>query len=143
PSVQVSANTLIIAYKLENDKDHSHSIIRMRVPLADAEKGLDESSSQTRGDRVLGDVSMVSDDKTPADSPSIACGNDGCFVVWHAEGGGASIAKIDPIANKVLWRKKLSDKGGHPSLGVNNGQVAVAWYEKPFIKFSPLNDAGP
>jgi hypothetical protein len=143
PSVAVSANTLIIAYKLENDRDKSHSIMRMRVTLTDAEKGLDESKEPQRGDRVAGDVSMVSEDKIAADQPSIACGNDGCFVVWHVEAGGAMIAKIDPIANKVLWRKKLSDKGGHPSLGMNNGQVAVAWYEKPFVKFSPLNDAGP
>jgi len=86
---------------------------------------------------------MISEDKVPADTPAIACGNDGCFVVWHVEAGGASIAKIDPIANKVLWRKKLTDKGGRPSLGVNEGQVSVSWYEKPFIKFSVVNGDGP
>ncbi|MFO0737865.1 MAG: serine/threonine-protein kinase [Labilithrix sp.] len=142
-SVAVAANTLIIAYKLENDKEKSHAIMRMRVSLSDAEKGLDESTSQTRGDRVAGNVSQVSEDKTPADQASIACGTNGCFVVWHVEAGGASIAKIDPVANQVVWRKKLSDKGGHPSLGVNNGEVAVAWYERPSIKFTTLNDAGP
>jgi hypothetical protein len=143
PSVAVSANTLIIAYKLENDREKTHSITRMRVPLADAEKGLDESKDAQRGDRVLGDVSMVSEEKVPADAPAIACGEDGCFVVWHVEAGGASIAKIDPIANKVLWRRKLSDKGGRPSLGVNKGQVSVSWYEKPYIKFSIVTDGGP
>jgi serine/threonine-protein kinase len=143
PSVAVSANTLLIAYKLDNEREKSHAIMRMRIPLADAEKGLDESKNPTRDDRVLGDVSMVSEDKIPADAPSIACGNDGCYVVWHVEAGGAMIAKIDPRENKVLWRKKLSDKGGRPSLGVNDGQVSAAWYEKPYIKFTVLNDAGP
>jgi serine/threonine protein kinase len=143
PSVAVSANTLIVAYKLENDREKTHSITRMRVPLADAAKGLEESKNGVRDDRVLGDVSMISEERVPADAPAIACGNDGCFVVWHVEAGGASIAKIDPIANKVLWRKKLSDKGGRPALGVNNGQVAVSWYEKPYIKFSVVNDSGP
>lgn len=143
PSIAVSANTLLIAYKLDNEREKSHAVMRMRIPLADAEKGLDESKNPTRDDRVLGDVSMVSEDKVPADAPSIACGNDGCYIVWHVEAGGAMIAKIDPRENKVLWRKKLSDKGGRPSLGVNNGQVSVAWYEKPFIKFTVLNDAGP
>jgi serine/threonine-protein kinase len=144
PSVAVSANTLLITYKLENDREKSHSISRLRVPLDVAEKGLEESRDPSRGDRVLGDVSMVSEDKVPADASSIACGNDGCFVVWHVETGGAMIAKIDPRENKVQWRKKLSDKGGRPALGVNNGQVAVAWYEKPYIKFSViLNDGGP
>ena len=143
PSVAVAANTLIIAYKLENDREKSRSIMRMRVPLAEAERGLDESKNPQREDRALGDVSMISEEKVPADAPAIACGNDGCFVVWHVEAGGAFIAKIDPIANKVLWRKKLSDKGGRPALGVNNGQVSVAWYEKPYVKFSVVNDGGP
>jgi serine/threonine-protein kinase len=143
PTVAVAANTLIIGYKLENDKEKSHAIMRMRVTLPDAEKGLDENTSANRGDRVAGNVSQVSEDKTPADQPSIACGTNGCFVAWHVEAGGASIAKIDPVANQVVWRKKLSEKGGHPSLGVNNGEVAVAWYERPTIKFTTLNDAGP
>jgi eukaryotic-like serine/threonine-protein kinase len=143
PSVAVAANTLLIAYKLENERDKTHTIMRMRIPLADAEKGLEESKVATRDDRTLGDVSMVSEDKVPSDAPSIACGNDGCFIVWHVESGGAMIAKIEPRENKVLWRKKLSDKGGRPSLGVNNGQVSAAWYEKPYIKFTVLNDAGP
>ncbi|MBX3232749.1 MAG: serine/threonine protein kinase [Labilithrix sp.] len=145
PSVAVAANTLLVAYKLESEsgKDKTHAIMRMRVSLEQAEKGLDENTTQNRGDRTMGDVSMVSEEKTPADAPAIACGNDGCFIVWHVEAGGASIAKIDPVQNKVLWRKVLSSKGGHPSLGVNNGQVAVAWYEKPYIKFTTLNDGGP
>src|SRR5690606_2421802 len=128
---------------LENGRGKTHSITRMRVPLASVGTGLEESKDPKRDDRVLGDVSMISEEKISADAPAIACGNDGCFVVWHVEGGGASIAKIDPIANRVLWRKKLSDKGGRPALGVNNGQVAVSWYERPYIKFSVVNDGGP
>jgi eukaryotic-like serine/threonine-protein kinase len=144
PSVAVSANTLLISYKLENEQKKTHSITRLRIPLADAAKGLDQSTDASRGDRFVGDLSMVSEENIPADASAIACGNDGCFVVWHVESGGAMIAKIDPRENKVQWRKKLSDKGGRPALGVNNGQVAVAWYEKPYIKFSViLNDSGP
>ena len=144
PSVAVSANNLIIAYKLENDRDHSHSIIRMRVPLADAEKGLATNTDPNRPDRLLGDTSMISEEKVLADAPSIACGSDGCYIAWHVEkDGGASIAKIDPKENKVIWRKKFAPTGARPVLSVNDGQVAVAWYEKPYIKFTTVNDAGP
>jgi serine/threonine-protein kinase len=144
PSVAVSANTLLITYKLENDREKSHSILRLRVPLDEAQKKGLEESKNAREDRFLGSPPvMVSEEKVPADAPSIACGGDGCFVAWQVEAGGAMIAKIDPIANNVLWRKKLSDKGGHPSLGVNNGVVAVSWYEKQLIKFSVVNDSGP
>jgi serine/threonine-protein kinase len=143
PSVAVAANTLLIAYKLENDREKSRSIMRMRIPLDEAEKGLEESKTPNREDRHSGDVLMVSEEKMQSDAPSIACGNDGCYIVWHIESGGAMIAKIEPLENKVLWRKKLSDKGGRPALGVNNGVVSAAWYEKPYIKFTVLNDAGP
>jgi len=143
PSLAVAANTLLIAYKLENEREKSNSIMRMRIPLDEAAKGLEESKTPNREDRHSGDVSMVSEEKMQADAPSIACGNDGCYIAWHIASGGAMIAKIEPRENKVLWRKKLSDKGGRPSLGINNGVVSVAWYEKPHIKFTVLNDAGP
>jgi eukaryotic-like serine/threonine-protein kinase len=147
PSVAVSASTLLVSYKLENDKEKSRSITRLRIPLADAEKGLEESKDPARGDRFIGDPSMVSEERINADASAIACGNDGCFIAWHVDPVGAMIAMIDPRENKVLWRKKLSDKadkGGRPALGVNNGQVAVAWYEKGAIKFTVImNDSGP
>ena len=46
-------------------------------------------------------------------------------------------------ASIFLWDKHNRTLVGRPALGVNNGQVAVAWYEKPFIKFSVVNDGGP
>ena len=145
PSLAVSAGNLIIAYKLENDRDKSRSIIRMRVPISEAEKGLAPDTNPARPDRVAGDTSMVSEDKVLADAPSIACGNDGCYIAWHVDSkdGGASIAKIDPKENRVIFRKKFAPTGAHPVLASNDGVVSIAWYEKPYIKFTTLNDAGP
>jgi serine/threonine-protein kinase len=143
PSVAVAANTLLVAYRLEKDKERERLIMRMRVPLADLEKnGLDESKDANRESREFGDAKPVNEDKAPADAPAIACGTEGCFVVWHGEAGGAYAAAIDPNAGRVQWRKKFSDKGGRPSLSVNNGQVAISYYEAGRLKMAFLSRDG-
>jgi len=130
PSVSVAANTLFVAYKLEKDKERERLVMRLRVPLADLEKGgLEESRDAARTSRELGDAALISEDKSPADAPAIACGTEGCFVVWHGEPNGAYVAFIDPNVGKVQWRKQFSAKGGRPAIAANGGQVAVSYYE--------------
>jgi serine/threonine-protein kinase len=143
PSVAVGPSMLLVAYRL--DKDRERSIVRMRVPLADIDKGgLDNAGKDAKNSREVGDVAAVTppDDNAPVDSPVIACGAEGCFLAWHVENSGAFAAMIDPKEGKVIWRKKLGDKSGHPSLGVNKGQVAVAYYEGGKIKLSVLSRDG-
>ena len=137
PSVAVAADTLLVAYRLENDKEKERGIVRLRVPLAELEKqnGLPELVKEpNRESRVFGDVKPVNADRSPADAPAVACGSEGCFVVWHHEQGGASVAAIDPNVGKVQWHNKFSEKGGRPSIAVNDGQVAIAYYEKGIMK---------
>ncbi|MCL2726214.1 MAG: serine/threonine protein kinase [Polyangiaceae bacterium] len=147
PSVAVGPGSLFVVYRL--DKERERNIVQMRVPLADIDKGgLEEASGKDKGSRVLGDVVSVtpSDDNAPVDTPAIKCGTEGCFVAWHVEGNGAFAgafaAMIDPKEGKVIWRKKLGDKSGHPSLAVNRGQVAVVFYDAGKIKLSMLSRDG-
>jgi serine/threonine-protein kinase len=144
PSVAVAANTLLVAYRLDKDnKEKEHLIMRLRVPLADLEKnGLDESKDPNRAPREFGDAQPVNEDKAPADAPQIACGTEGCFVVWHGEAGGAYAAAIDPNVGRVQWRKKFSDKGGRPSIAVKDGQVAISFYEGGKLKMAFLSRDG-
>ncbi len=135
PSVAVAANKIFIAYKLEKDRDKL--IARMKLPLEiGSGVSISESKDPNRSSRespIGVEVSIVTEDKQPADAPSMACGTEGCFIVWHGEAGGAFYAFIDPNDGKVQWRKKFSDKGGRPALAVNSGRVAVAYYE-PYAK---------
>ncbi len=155
PAVAVASNTLFIAYKVE--REPLHVIYRMRLALngPDTAKGLDERTSGTpvppapRGkpsaniDRELGDVVVVNEDKLPGDAPAIACGREGCFVTWNGERGGAYASLIEPAEGKVLWRKRLADKGSHPSLGVGvDGIVAVTYFEAGRLKLAPLTRDG-
>src|SRR5262249_15013930 len=73
PSIAVSAGTLLISYRLENEKERTHSIIRLRVPLTDAEKGLAKSDDPNRSDRIMGDPTMVSEERVASDASAIAC----------------------------------------------------------------------
>jgi eukaryotic-like serine/threonine-protein kinase len=145
PSIAVAADTLLVAYRLENDnKEKERGIMRLRVPLAelDRQNGLPELKDANRESRVFGDAKGVNSDKSPADAPAVACGTEGCFVVWHHEQGGASVAAIDPNVGKVQWHNKFSEKGGHPSIAVNDGQVAISYYENKTLKMLFLSRDG-
>ncbi len=155
PDVAVAADALIVVYKLE--RDPSHTIVRMRIPLGAPElaKGLDERSAhaapapapsgkgKASGDRELGDVALINEDKTPADAPTIGCGTEGCFIAWASEKGGSNAALLDPTQAKVLWRKKFSDKGTHPVLGVGTqGEVYVSFFEQGKVKMAKVSRDG-
>jgi serine/threonine protein kinase len=147
PTVAVANSALYVAFKLERDPSH-HAIERMRVPL-DAPllaTGLDDKPTKgnaPKAERVLGDVQLVSEDKAPSDGPDIACGSEGCFVVWHGEKGGAFASLIDPVQGKVVWKKKFSEHGGTPTLGVSeDGPVSVAFYDTGTVRIAQLTRDG-
>ena len=144
PSVAVAADTLLVAYRLENDKDKDRSVVRLRVPLAELEKqnGLPEVKDANRESRVFGDAKPMNAEHVAADAPAVACGTEGCFVVWHHDRGGASVAAIDPNVGKVQWRNQFTEKGGHPTIAVNDGQVAISYYESGFMKMAFLSRDG-
>jgi serine/threonine protein kinase len=145
PAVAVASNALYVGYKLERDAK-THLIERMRLPLdaPQLQTGLDDGKrAAVKKDRELGEVLVVNEDKVPADAPALACGSEGCFLAWNGEQGGAFAALIDPILGKVTWRKKFSDKGGHPGLGVSaDGEVVVAYFERGVVRLATLTRDG-
>ncbi len=146
PTVAVASNAIFVSYKLE--RDSFHWVERLRIPLTsiDLAKGLDEQTAaigKIKKDRMLGDVKHVNEDKVPGDAPSIACGTEGCFIVWNGEQNGAFAALVEPSQGKVIWHKKFAPNGSRPSLGVSaEGQVLVAFYEKGLIHAGVLTRDG-
>ncbi|CAN5541256.1 hypothetical protein BH09MYX1_BH09MYX1_46140 [soil metagenome] len=142
PTVAVASNALFITYKLE--RDSSHLVQRMRIPLDSAEidKGLEEipiGSGRLKKDRELGDTKLVNEDRLPADAPSIACGTEGCFIAWHGEKSGVYVALMEPAQGKVLWRRNFAPLGAKPALGVAaDGSVMAAYYEKGTIRVASI-----
>ena len=147
PSIALASNAIYVTYKLERDSQHAIMLMRVPLTLPTLQTGLDEkpgfSPDGGRGDRELGDAEVVNEDRANADAPAIACGTEGCFLVWHGESGGAYAALIEPVLGRVLWRKKFAPLGGHPSLATSSGgQVEAAFYEKGFVRIAQLTRDG-
>ncbi|MFT3774666.1 MAG: hypothetical protein QM820_55655 [Minicystis sp.] len=131
PSLAVGGDALLLAYRME--RDPQRLIQEMRLPLADAGKGLEPGKKgERRADRTIGEVVLVNTDKAKSDNPSLGCGGGSCFLVWHGEGaaGGASAAFIDPGKAQPLWRRKFSRTGTRPAVSVApSGAAQIVWYE--------------
>jgi serine/threonine-protein kinase len=143
PGVSVSATSVFLSYTLERDRQYA--IERLRLPLASPgwQNGLQEKTFG-KGDRELGEVVVVNDDKVGGDYSAMACARDACFLAWHEiEKGGAQAALIDPERGTVLWRKRFAPHGGHPAVAVSrDGQAAVAFYEGGRVRIAPISRDG-
>jgi eukaryotic-like serine/threonine-protein kinase len=129
-SLSVAGSALELAFKLE--REPQHLIQQIRLPLSDAIKGLDpEKRGGPKIDRTIGELALVNTDKAKADTPSLACGASGCFLVWHGESnGGAWVAFIDPARATPNWRKKFSKTGSRPAVAISTlGQGQIVWFE--------------
>jgi serine/threonine-protein kinase len=148
PSMVVASNTLYVVYRLERDK--ARSILRLALPLSLPELsgvGLEDKAlnvaQKDRRERTLRPAVVVNEDGAPADAPDIACGKDGCFVVWHGEKGGAYGALIEPLGGTVLWRKRFAPNGSRPAVASgSDGTVSVAYYEGGRLKLAGLSRQG-
>jgi len=142
PVVAVAGEAAQITFRLE--RSPQQIIYRLRVPLADIAKGVEPRKKGDNGDRFVGELVVVNDDKSRAETSSIACGKDLCFLVWDNETmGGVSAAAIDPATAKPLWRDtKFSRAGGHPTVAFDDaGNARVVWFEKGAIMTAPITRA--
>ncbi len=142
PAIAASKEALHVSYRLE--RDPLRLIQNQRMLVSEAKKGLGDGKLGPRGDRFLGESALVNTDKAKADGPSLACGDAGCFVVWHGEqSGGASAAYLDPGKATPLWRRKFSRLGAHPAVSVApSGQAQIAWYERGGVMVAAINRDG-
>ena len=141
PSLAVAGNALLAAYRLE--RDPNRLIYHLRVPLADAGKGLSPKKGEHK-DRNIGEAALVNTDKSKADVPSLACGGGACFLTWHVEqNGGIWAANIDPGAAQPVLRRPVAKTGSRPAVAVSaGGQAQVAWYEGGKVVTASINRDG-
>lgn len=141
PVVAVAGDAAQITFRLE--RSPQQVIYRMRIPLANFDKGVDARKKGDLADHHIGELVVVNTDKIRGDTTSIACGKEGCFLVWDVETmGGVSAAAIDPATAQPLWRDKFSRAGGHPTVAFDDaGNARVVWYEKGAIMTAPITRA--
>jgi eukaryotic-like serine/threonine-protein kinase len=143
PTAAVSSANLFLAYSLERDKEHL--IERMRLPLGsplladqpDARTGL------PKGKTELGETSVVNEDRIGGDYPAVACTKDACYLVWHEIDKGAQAALLDPVKGTLLWRKRVTQRGGHPAVASTaEGQAEVVFYEAGRVRMASISRDG-
>jgi serine/threonine-protein kinase len=126
PSIATHGDALYATFRLE--RDPTRAVYVLRIPIAEAGKGLGPAPSG-KTDRTLGEATLGNADKTKADSPSIACGGEGCVAMWHAEMQGGLFGLGLEGGKAQPWRKKLS-KGARPAIAfAASGQGQVVWFE--------------
>jgi serine/threonine-protein kinase len=128
PTLQVASGAVQVAFRL--DREPLRLVEHLRVPLADATKGLQPPKKGERKDRNIGDMVLVNTDKSKADIPALACGGGSCYVAWHAEQGGVWVSRLDPASAKPTGRWQVSRTGGQVAVTVSSkGDAQVAWFE--------------
>ena len=134
PSLARLGDTLLVAYVL--DKGDKQRLIKVRrFPIGDADASVAPSSGEP--------VTLVGDERTSPEAPHIACGKDGCFLVWHTSPAGAFVAMLDVPKHLVRWHKRFAMKGGHPAIGVApSGELAVAYFDAGTVRVAPLSADG-
>jgi serine/threonine-protein kinase len=141
PSVAVSSQNLFLAFALERDKQHIIERLRVQMGSPEATSGL---TGESKGIRELGEATVVNADKVGGEFPSLACGTDACFLVWHEVDKGADAVLMDPAKGTLLWRKRFAPRGGHPAVSESaDGQTAeVAFYEGGKVRLAALSRDG-
>ncbi len=112
-----------------------------------AEQGLGDAPSGPRIDRAVGTLRPITPEKDKADTPSLACTENGCFLAWHGEktpgGGGAYVAFVDGKNGQKIWNKRFAMQGGRPSVATSSdGNARIAWYENGRVRFAALGRDG-
>ena len=145
PEIAVSSGAIELVYRV--DRDTERSIQHLHAPLEGEAlpSGL-PADPKSKDDRSIGTTKVLSSKPDKGDTPNVACGKEGCFVVWHIEkpgsGGGAFAAFIDGKSGQLLWRKKFASSGGRPAVAYGETGARVAWYEGGKVRTASIDKDG-
>jgi serine/threonine-protein kinase len=144
PAVALAQGHLLVVFALERaGLANQRQIMLLRVPLNDKqiEAGLAESADVKKGDRYLGRLQALNDQRGKLASPRITCSPEGCFAVWDDEGGGAFAAYVDASKGEKLWHRQFG-RGTRPGLGTAASGTVVVWYEDRRVKLATITRDG-
>ena len=142
PAVAISGEALLMAYRVEQGRDRY--LVRQRIALDNPAltKGL-PPSQDPNGDRMLGDVKVVTEKQARADFPTIACDSTGCFIAWRDEPRGANAAYIDASSGTVIWRKRFAIANTQVAVGLDGaGNGLMAWCQGGKVRAAPVTRDG-
>jgi serine/threonine-protein kinase len=150
PSLGIAGGFLDIAFRLERDPQRLIQLLRIGAADPALAKGLDTPAEKpsprdkdASKDRELGESQTVTGEREKGDTPRIDCVTEGCYLVWHGDGGGAYAAYMEASRGQILWRKKFDPKGARPTLAISpSGAVQLAWFEGNRLKIAAMTRDG-
>jgi serine/threonine-protein kinase len=150
PSIGIAAGFLDIVFRLERDTTRVVQLMRIGATDPSLAKGLEPPAEkpspkdkEANRDRELGEVQTVTGEREKGDTPRIECVTEGCYLVWHGDGGGANAAYMEASKGQILWRKKFDSKGARPTLAIApSGAVELAWFEGNRLKIAAMTRDG-
>ncbi len=136
PSLAKMDDQLLVAYVL--DRGQKQRLIKLRsYPLLDAGAPSELTAASSEA------VALIGDAQTVPEAPQVACGKDGCFVVWHGGAGGAFVAMVDVAKKQIVWHKRFAIRGGHPALAVGpDGAIVTAFFDQGLVKVAAISGDG-
>jgi eukaryotic-like serine/threonine-protein kinase len=150
PSIGIANGYLDIVFRLEREPQRVIQLLRIATNDPGLVKGIEPPAEKpspkdkdASRDRELGEVQAVTSERDKADTPRIECVTEGCYLVWHVDGGGANAAYMEATKGQILWRKKFDPKGARPALAIApSGAVELAWFEGNRLKMAAMTRDG-
>jgi eukaryotic-like serine/threonine-protein kinase len=150
PSLGIAGGFLDIVFRLEREPQRLIQLLRIGVSDPALAKGLEQPTEKpspkdkdASRDRELGEAQPVTGEREKGDTPRIDCVTEGCFLVWHGDGGGAHAAYMEASKGQILWRKKFDPRGARPTLAIApSGAVELAWFEGNRLKIAAMTRDG-
>lgn len=158
PVVAARDGLLHVAFSLERYDKKQIFLLRTNPDNAQFTKGGVQAveaplagTADEENDRFLGQVLQLSptpkaaaaaDKQGKVVQPDLACTDDGCFVAWDDQGGGAWSAFVEHRTGEIRWRKEFAPSGSRAALGQFDDEVTIAWYDAKRMKLASVGVDG-
>jgi serine/threonine protein kinase len=145
PAAVAHRGALHVAFRLEREADRR--IQHLVVPDADLKApkvlSIPPGAPGKVEDLTLGKMELINTDRGRADQPSIACGEQTCFLAWNDEGGDGWAAYFEKGSPMPIWRKRFARAAKHPAVAMTKDGVAqLFWFEGSKVMTSPIDRDG-
>ena len=152
PSVAVAHQYLYVPYVVTTGKKSqlfvqriglTDPLLKDGLPKTDDE--LKKSHAAGKGadkDLFIGSVQPLGAERGKNAEPQITCVDEGCYVVWDDERGGALVAFIDQPKGEAIWHREIAARGARPNVASGESGTVVAWYEGGRLKLADLTRDG-
>jgi len=118
PSVAVSGDRIVVAWRRENL--HEHAVVMRALRASDG------TVQWPQDDEGV----VLTEPKAKVRSLGIACASDYCLVAWRGEPSGAYLAAVDTANGSVGWKRVIASRAAQVGVAMrSDGTGLASWYD--------------